>query len=91
MFVNQIFLGIFFLYFVLMSGECSEIMNCNLQRYINHHNWTKHLMIFMSIYMFTFILDWYSYDSLIVEKFISKEKYKNIGIIICANIKEFAN
>ena len=60
-----------------MSGECSEIMNCNLQRYINHHNWTKHLMIFMSIYMFTFILDWYSYDSLIVEKFISKEIIKN--------------
>ena len=42
-----------------MSGECSEIMNCNLQRFINHNNWTKHLMIFMSIYMFTFILDWY--------------------------------
>ena len=57
MFFNQIFPEIFFLYFVLMSVECSEIMNCHLQRFINHHNWTKHLMIFMSIYIFTFILD----------------------------------
>ena len=66
---NQVALGIFFLYFVLMSGQCSELMNCGLQRYINHHNWIKHVMIFLSIYIFTFILNWYTFDSLIVENF----------------------
>jgi hypothetical protein len=69
MITNQIFLALFFLYFVLMSGECSEIMNCNLQRYINDNNWTKHVMIFLSIYIFTFILNWYTFDSLVVENF----------------------
>ena len=66
---NQVALGIFFLYFVLMSGQCSELMNCGLQRYINAHNWIKHVMIFLSIYIFTFILNWYTFDSLIVENF----------------------
>lgn len=66
---NQVALGIFFLYFVLMSGSCSEIMNCGLQRYINAHNWIKHAMIFLSIYIFTFVLNWYTFDSLIVENF----------------------
>ena len=35
MITNQIYFSTFFLYFVLMNGECSEITNCNLQRYIN--------------------------------------------------------
>ena len=68
---TQIALAIFFLYFVLMSGECSELMNCGLQRYINDHNWIKHVMIFLSIYIFTFILNWYTLDSLVVEDFSS--------------------
>ena len=66
---NQVALGIFFLYFVLMSGQCSELINCGLQRYIDHHNWIKHAMVFLSIYIFTFILNWYTFDSLIVENF----------------------
>lgn len=66
---NQVALGIFFLYFVLMSGQCSELMNCGLQRYIDSHNWIKHTMVFLSIYIFTFILNWYTFDSLIVENF----------------------
>lgn len=77
MLVNQLFLSLFFLYFVLMSGECSEIINCNLQRYINNNNWIKHLMIFLSIYIFTFVLNWYTIESLIVENFNQNDKAKN--------------
>lgn len=69
---NQIFLALFFLYFVLMSGNCSELMNCTLQRFVNEYVWIKHVMIFISIYIFTFILNWYTLDSLIVEKFNNK-------------------
>ena len=71
---NQVALAIFFLYFVLMSGECSELMNCSLQRYINKNLWLKHIMIFLSIYIFTFILNWYTIESLVVEKFGSENK-----------------
>ena len=74
MLVSQVALGIFFLYFVLMSGQCSQVMNCSLQRYINSNNWVKHAMIFLSIYIFTFILNWYTIDSLIVEKFENSNK-----------------
>lgn len=66
---NQVALGIFFLYFVLMSGECSEVMNCGLQRFINNNIWVKHVMIFLSIYIFTFVLNWYTIESLVVENF----------------------
>lgn len=69
MLANQVALGIFFLYFVLMSGECAELMNCGLQRFINNNIWVKHIMIFLAIYIFTFILNWYTIESLVVEKF----------------------
>ena len=64
MLANQVALGIFFLYFVLMSGECAELMNCGLQRFINNNIWVKHIMIFLAIYIFTFILNWYTTESL---------------------------
>ncbi len=77
MITNQVALCLFFLYFVLMSGECSEVMNCGLQRYINDNTWVKHVMIFLSIYIFTFILNWYTIESLVVEKFTNKKKKIN--------------
>ena len=33
-------------------------------------------MIFLSIYIFTFILNWYTFDSLVVENFVNNEKNK---------------
>jgi len=77
MITNQVALCLFFLYFVLMSGECSEVMNCGLQRYIHDNTWVKHVMIFLSIYIFTFILNWYTIESLVVEKFTNKKKKIN--------------
>ena len=64
MFSNNLALGIFFLYFVLMSGECYELINCGLQRYINNNVYIKHVMMFLSIYIFTYILNWYTIDSI---------------------------
>ena len=74
MIVNQLFLSLFFIYFVLISSNSSTLMSCSLQHYINDNYWINHLLIFMSIYIFTFILNWYSIDSLVVEKF-TLEKY----------------
>ena len=52
--LNSVSLGLFFLYFVLISGSCGEILNCGLQRYINNSIWFKHLMIFLSIYFYIY-------------------------------------
>ena len=71
---NQVALALFFIYFVLMSGECSELMNCSLQRYINQNLWLKHIMVFLSIYIFTFVLNWYTIESLVVENFGEENK-----------------
>ena len=81
MLLNQISLAIFFLYFVLMSGASAEVMNCSLQRYIYSNNWIKHLMIFLSIYIFTFILNWYTIESLVVENFIGNNNNLNLNNI----------
>lgn len=69
MITNELTLAIFFIYFVLMSGQCSEIMNCGLQRYISKHIWIKHAMLFLSIYLFTFVLKWYNTSAIMVEGF----------------------
>lgn len=57
-----------------MSGECSELMNCSLQRYISKNLWLKHIMVFLSIYIFTFVLNWYTIESLVVENFGEENK-----------------
>ena len=72
MFSNNLALGLFFLYFVLMSGECAELMNCGLQKYINNNIFIKHLMIFLSIFIFTFILNWYTIDNIVEVKLPDK-------------------
>lgn len=83
--LNQLALGIFFLYFVLVSGACSSILNCGLQRYINKSVLFKHILIFLSIYIFTFILNWYTFDSIVVEKFENTEDDNDVQIV---NFKE---
>lgn len=68
--LNQLFLGIFFLYLFLVGGyDSPSLINCGLQRFIKDQLWFKHVFIFLSIYIFTFILNWYTFDSLVVEKF----------------------
>lgn len=74
MLTNQIALSLFFLYFVLMSGPSSKLMNCELRRFLDSTPWVSHIMIIISIYIFTFILNWYNVDSLVVEKFQDKIK-----------------
>ena len=62
-----------------MSGECAELMNCGLQRFINKNIWVKHVMIFLAIYIFTFILNWYTIESLVVEKFENNKNQNKVN------------
>jgi len=77
--LSNIVLPIFFLYFVLISEYCSSLLNCGLQRYMKHSIYFKHILIFLSIYIFTFILGWYRFESLVIgikEDFTVKENEK---------------
>tara|TARA_B110000211_G_C14012753_1_gene523964 strand:- start:144 stop:815 length:672 start_codon:yes stop_codon:yes gene_type:complete len=87
--LNTVSLGLFFLYFVLISGSCGEILNCGLRRYIDNSIWFKHLMIFLSIYIFTFILNWYTIDSIVVEnnQNIEEKKEKKETVVDYSKLK----
>ena len=88
---HEISLSLFFLYFVITSGESYKLINCKLQKYITKSIFFKHFQLFFSIYIFTFILNWYTYDSLYIgidnteidiEKKINKKILKNKKIEI---------
>jgi hypothetical protein len=63
---NKAILALFFLYLVMFGSILISLLNCELQRFILHNNIIKHVIIFLSIFIFTFILDWYSPSSLVL-------------------------
>jgi len=76
MLANQVALSIFFLYFVLMSDQLSGVINCSLQRFMNGNVLIRHIMIFLSIYLFTFIMNWYRIDNIkVIESFEEKNDF----------------
>ena len=64
----QFTIAIFFVYFVMIVGMCNNLLTCGLQKYINESIWIKHFLIFLSIYFFTFIFNWYQVSDLIKNK-----------------------
>jgi hypothetical protein len=74
--INQIILSLFFTYFVLMMTDIHTILNCSLQRFLKENIWIKHFTIFSSIFIFTFVLGWYRFDSIVVEYFNDTNKNK---------------
>ena len=82
--IGNIVLPVFFLYVVLVSGYCSSLLNCGLQRFMRDSVYFKHFLIFLSIYIFTFILNWYTFDSLAISQI---EGYQNEEDTINNNLK----
>ena len=76
--IGNIVLPVFFLYVVLVSGYCSSLLNCGLQRFMRDSVYFKHFLIILSIYIFTFILNWYTFDSLAItqQEHFKSEKEK---------------
>ncbi len=74
--LSNVVLPIFFLYFALISGYCSSLLNCGLQRFMKNSVYFKHILIILSIYIFTFILNWYTFDSLAIGQ---QEGYENLN------------
>ena len=80
--INKGLLALFFLYFVMIGGVISSLLNCSLQRFIKKSLVFKHLLVFLSIFIFTFILNWYTPYSLVIEKMNNKndpQKFKYIS------------
>ena len=84
--INKGLLALFFLYFVMIGGIISSLLNCSLQRFIKKSLLFKHIIVFLSIFIFTFILNWYTPYSLVIEKMSNKDdpqkfKYINESLI----------
>jgi len=62
--IVTLILSVFFLYFVLIGGTCTSLLQCHIQRYVTDSLVFKHLLLFMSILIFTFVLNWYSEKSM---------------------------
>ena len=80
--IIQILLSLFFTYFVLMMADIQLLLNCSLQKFLKENILIKHIIIFMSIFIFTFVLGWYRFDALKVETFSdTKKKFVNKNIL----------
>jgi hypothetical protein len=60
MFSSQVTLSLFFLYVVIVSEKFFDIISCKLQRMIISNLYVRHFFILMNIFLFTFILGWYT-------------------------------
>lgn len=74
--LNQFMLSLFFIYLLLISADISSLLNCDTQRFIKNNSWMKHAIIFVTIYILTFILNWYTPDKIVVEKEDTKEPFQ---------------
>lgn len=61
--IITLLLAVFFLYFVIIGGTCSSLLHCRLQKYITQSLLFKHVLMFLSIMVFSFVLNWYSPES----------------------------
>ena len=76
---NKGLIGIFFLYLVILSGEGSgALLNCKLRKIVNGNMYIQHLLVFLSIFLFTFILNWYTPSSLVLNPSVNTEASKVI-------------
>ena len=78
-------LSLFFIYFLLISSDISTLLNCTTQRFLKDNHYMKHVILFASIFILTFILNWYSPESIVVEK--KSEEEEKEGFITLEGFK----
>lgn len=64
--INTSLLGLFFLYLVLLSSNIKSLLGCNVQRLLENNIYINHVIVYLSIFLFTFILGWFLPNSIIV-------------------------
>jgi len=75
-FSSQVILSIFFLYVVIISEKLFTLISCNFQTIIKNNRYFKQIFIFINIFLFTFILGWYTENAIYSAK-ESYNKYEN--------------
>tara|TARA_B100001093_G_scaffold520365_1_gene615094 strand:- start:4304 stop:4987 length:684 start_codon:yes stop_codon:yes gene_type:complete len=75
-------LGMFFVYLVMFGSYINVLLNCGLQRFLLNNIYLRHIIVFFSIFIFTFVLNWYTPKSIVVtegldenESFLDKYSY----------------
>ena len=74
---SQITLTLFFLYVVIVSDKFFDIITPRLQKVILNNLYVRHFFIYMNIFLFTFILGWYTEFSIFDAKKGFSERYVN--------------
>lgn len=67
-------LGMFFVYLVMFGSYINVLLNCGLQRFLLNNIYLRHIIVFFSIFIFTFVLNWYTPKSIVVT-----ENFSNIS------------
>jgi hypothetical protein len=68
-------LGVFFLYLVMFGSYINVLLNCGLQRFLINDLYLRHIIVFFSIFIFTFVLNWYTPKSIVVVENFSNFSY----------------
>lgn len=66
--INKFMLSIFFIYLLLLTSSMESLLNCEIKKTINKSKYAKHFIIFATIYVLTFILNWYTPESIVVNE-----------------------
>ena len=66
--LNQFMLSLFFIYLLLISTNINMLLNCSIHRFLQKNMYIKHIILFVSIYLLTFILNWYTPEAIVVNK-----------------------
>lgn len=75
---NVSLLAIFFLYLVLMSSNLNGLLACNLQKGLKQSVILQHVLVFLSILFFTFILKWFVVESINVSHIEKMDDAENV-------------
>jgi len=81
-----IFVSLFFMYMLLYSSNIQNVMNCNVRRFLRDNIYFRQVMIFFTIYFFTFVLNWYTPYNIYPNTFLNNvsglPKYLTFSAII---------
>jgi len=66
--VGNLVIGLFFLYCVSFSGLIQNMFSCRLQKIFTDSIVFRHVLVFLTIYIFTYILGWYTDTAILTGK-----------------------
>ena len=84
-----IFVSVFFLYLLLFSQNIFYVLNCKVQKFLVNNIYFRQVMIFFTIYFFTFVLNWYSPNNIFPKIFIEKNETFTKDVVLSIVIYVF--